>query len=106
MGGYMPPVSFPNRRDMDTDTRADFEPDVDFAALEGVAEQVGAYNQQGNEQFSEQISQDVEGLLYLGYLTTDVQVYGHHFTLKTLTRGERLAVAQVTKEYQDTLSLS
>lgn len=55
------------------------------------------------EDFDPRVYNDIEGLLYLGKLTSNVTIYGHAFVLKTLTRGERLAVTLVTKEYEDTL---
>lgn len=52
------------------------------------------------------ISQDVEGLLWLGKLTHNCTLYGHTFTLRTLTRGERLSVALFVREYEETLGLA
>lgn len=54
----------------------------------------------------EKISADVEGLLWLGKLTEDCSIFGHTFVLRTLTRGERLAVSLFVKEYEDTLGLA
>lgn len=58
------------------------------------------------DEFDERIGQDVEGLLWLGRLTSDVEIFGHSFTLRTLTRGERLACALFVHDYEDTLGLA
>lgn len=90
---------------------ADFEPDQRFLDLgDGVRisnDDDGQLvtNAVKADEFTN-IGQDIEGLLYLGYLTTDLEFYGHTFTLKTLTRGERLAVAQFAAEYEESLGLA
>lgn len=55
------------------------------------------------DEFDARHQNDVEGLLFLGFLTHEAQIFGHSFVLKTLTRGERLAATQVMQEYEDTL---
>lgn len=57
------------------------------------------------DEFDPSISNDVEGLLMLGYLTKNVSLFGHTFVLKTLTRGERLAVLTFCKEFEETLGI-
>lgn len=57
------------------------------------------------DEFDPSIANDVEGLLMLGYLTKNVAIFGHTFTLKTLTRGERLAVLTFCKEFEETLGI-
>ncbi len=49
---------------------------------------------------------DIEGLLYLGKLTQIVNVYGHDFTLNTLTTGEELAVSLLVKKWEGTVGIS
>ena len=88
----------------------DFEPDVDFAP---VGYQVDRDDESGQpflnaekaDEFDAKIHNDIEGLLYLGYLTSDIEVFGHRFTIKTLRRGERLACGLLVKEYEDTISM-
>lgn len=58
------------------------------------------------EEFDSRIGQDLEGLLYLGRLTSDCEIYGHSFTLRTLTRGERLAASLFVQEYESSLGLA
>lgn len=42
------------------------------------------------------------GLLYLGYLENEVELYGHRFRLCTPTQADRLKIGPVIKEYADT----
>lgn len=58
------------------------------------------------DSFDPRISNDIDGLLFLGRLTHDCEVFGHRFTLRTLTRGERLAISLLVREYEDTLGLA
>lgn len=58
------------------------------------------------DEFDSRIGQDLEGLLYLGRLTSDCEIFGHTFTLRTLTRGERLAAALFVQEYESSLGLA
>jgi len=55
------------------------------------------------DEFDPRHSNDVEGLLFLGKLTHNAEIFGHSFILKTLTRGERLATSLIVKEYEGTL---
>jgi hypothetical protein len=89
----------------------DFEPDPDFLSLDGVSLQNDPQgrlvaNAVEAEEFDPGISSDVEGLLLLGYLTHKSAIFGHTFILKTLTRGERLAVVQFVKEYEESLGIA
>jgi hypothetical protein len=58
------------------------------------------------EGFDEKISEDVEGMLWLGKLTHECTVFGHKIVLRTLTRGERLAVSLYVQEYENTIGLA
>lgn len=88
----------------------DFESDADFSRfglqLANADDGQLLVNAEKNDEFDERIRTDVEGLLFLGRLTHDCEIYGHSFTLRTLTRGERLAVAQFVREYEDSLGLA
>jgi hypothetical protein len=55
------------------------------------------------EEFGTEISQAVEGLVYLGRLEKEVEFCGHTFGLKTLTAHEELAAASAVQEYRGTL---
>jgi len=57
------------------------------------------------DEFPPASEEAINGLLWLGYLTDSFTLFGHQFTIKTLTRGDRLAVAQVTKEWEETLGM-
>lgn len=53
--------------------------------------------------FNDEISEDVSGLLHLGYLTGSFEVLGHTFVLRTLTLAEELAVGQIVNDYAATV---
>ena len=54
-------------------------------------------------EFGTEISQSVEGLIFLGRLTKDVEWCGHTFGLKTLTVNEEMAAAAAVQEFRSTL---
>jgi hypothetical protein len=54
--------------------------------------------------FDPRISDEVQGLLYLGAIQQEVQLYGHTFVLRTLRAGEELEVGLLVKKYQDSIS--
>lgn len=94
-----------------SDQLVDFEPDVDFSAAEApsgfqFSPDGTTLNAIESDKFPPNVSQDVEGLLWLGYLTDTFDLYGHRFVIKTLTRGERLIVSQLVKEFENTLGLA
>lgn len=94
-------------------SQIDFEQDQDFGRADGPSGYtVGRdesdqpfLNAEKAEEFDTRISNDVEGLLFLGYLTSDIEVFGHKLTIKTLRRGERLACALLIHEYSETLGV-
>jgi len=58
------------------------------------------------ETFPDQSMEAVHGLLWLGYLSEEVHLFGHSFTIKTLTRGDRLVVSLITKDWEETLGMA
>ena len=89
----------------------DFEPDQNILALDGV--HLGndpdgrlVANAVEADEFDPRIGSDIEGLLFLGYLTQSASIFGHHFVLKTLRRGERLAALQFVQPYEETLGIA
>src|SRR5574340_294822 len=91
-----------------TDTDYDYEPDQDYTAAE--APLGFAFNEAGDaleaveaDKFPERSMEPVEGLLWLGYLSEDLELYGHRFTIRTLTRGDKLIVTLMVKEWEETL---
>lgn len=91
-----------------------FEKDPDFlATLAPPSDQApfgysfdeGVLNANPAEEFPAQANQDVDGLLFLGYLTDAFDVYGHKFVIRTLRRGEKLAVGKIVQEYTETVGL-
>lgn len=61
---------------------------------------------QGFDSFPPDIREDVDGLVWLGYLEDDFEFCGHQFTIRTLRGDEELLAAQLTKEYVETLGQS
>jgi len=55
-------------------------------------------------EFPSEVEEDVTGLMFLGALSSSFDLFGHHFTLKTLRAGEELICAQIVKEYEGTLA--
>lgn len=90
----------------------DFESDQDFSSTFGGINLANApdgslvVTSEKHDEFDSRITSDIEGLLFLGRLTHDCDIYGHSFTLRTLTRGERLAISLLVREYEDTLGLA
>lgn len=55
------------------------------------------------DRFPDEINEDVDGLIWLGYLEDTVDYCGHEFVLRTIRSEEQLLAALVTKEYTETL---
>lgn len=58
------------------------------------------------DQFPDDVVEDVEGLLWLGYLEDSFEFCGHHFVIRTLRGDEEILAGLVTKEYVETLGQS
>lgn len=89
----------------------DFEQDADLLRTTGLDlsnDEDGALlvNAVEADEFDPRHANDIEGLLYLGYLTHKCTIFGHEFVLKTLTRGERLATTLVAKEFENSLGIA
>lgn len=61
---------------------------------------------EGFAQFPDRVQEDVEGLIWLGYLEEAFDFCGHNFVIRTLRGEEELLAAAVTKEYVETLGQS
>lgn len=68
--------------------------------------QVEQDQEEGFAQFPDRVQEDVEGLIWLGYLEDAFDFCGHHFVIRTLRGEEELLAAAVTKEYVETLGQS
>lgn len=66
-----------------------------FGEPEGPAESL--------DDFPDEIREDVEGLIWLGYLTDSFEIYGHHFVIRTLRGDEELLASLICKEWVETL---
>jgi len=54
------------------------------------------------DEFPPQITQAVDGLMWLGHLEEEVKFAGHTFILRTLKASEELEAALLAKDYLDT----
>lgn len=57
-------------------------------------------------EFDPRYRSDFDGLLYLGALTDSFEWAGHSFTIKSLTVGDLLEVARISKDWEDTMGAS
>lgn len=53
--------------------------------------------------FDPKYAEPFKGLAYVGALQTEFDWVGHHFVIRTLRDGEKLAIAQIIKQYADTM---
>lgn len=53
--------------------------------------------------FDQKYADQFTGLLYIGALSDEFEWLGHRFVIRTLRDGEKLAVAQIIKPYQETM---
>ena len=58
---------------------------------------------EGLDRFPDEIVDDVDGLIWLGYLEDTIDYCGHEFVIRTIRSEEQLLAALVTKEYTETL---
>lgn len=58
---------------------------------------------QGFEDFDPRIRENVEGLMYLGFLEDQFSFCGHEFVIRTLRGDEELLASLVCKEFVETL---
>lgn len=57
---------------------------------------------EGIPEFDPRFREPFTGLLYVGALTKDATVYGHHFTLATPTQTERLQMGPIIQPFAQT----
>ena len=90
---------------MSDDVRQDFVPDPDFSQLID-APNVSPVGEESDRLFPKEIEHEVEGLLYLGALSTVETIWGHTFEIHTLKAGEELVRDQIVSEYEGMLGQS
>jgi len=56
------------------------------------------------DRFPDEVTEDVDGLLWLGYLEDVVEFCGHEFVIRTLRLEEDMLAGLLTKEYKDSMS--
>lgn len=61
---------------------------------------------EGFDSFPDQVRDDVEGLIWLGFLQDSFSFCGHDFVIRTLRGDEELLASLVTKEFVETLGQS
>lgn len=55
------------------------------------------------DRFPDEVAEDVDGLIWLGYLENSVEFCGHDFVIRTLRMEEEMLAALISKDYIDTL---
>jgi len=55
-------------------------------------------------EFDPRYKEPFQGLLYIGALTAEFELWGHHFSIATPTQTERLQIGLVMRDYADTIS--
>jgi hypothetical protein len=68
----------------------------DFGEIEGPKE--------GLEGFPTEVRENVEGLMFLGYLEDSFEFCGHQFVIHTLRGDEELLAGLITKDFVNTMS--
>lgn len=57
-----------------------------------------------DDRFPEEVIEDVDGLLWLGYLDAEVEFCGHDFVIRTLRLEEEMLASLMTKEYSNSMA--
>ena len=57
-----------------------------------------------DDEFSEDVAESVDGLLWLGYLEDKIEFCGHEFVIRTLRLEEEMLAGLITKEYAESMS--
>jgi hypothetical protein len=56
------------------------------------------------DRFPDEVVQDVDGLLWLGFLEETVEFCGHEFVIRTLKLEDEMLAGLATKDYKDSVS--
>ena len=56
------------------------------------------------DRFPDEVVDDVDGLLWLGFLEDTVEFCGHEFVIRTLKLEDEMLAGLVTKDYKDSVS--
>lgn len=57
-----------------------------------------------NDGFPDEVVDDVDGLLWLGFLEDEFQFCGHDFVIRTLRLEDEMVAGLASKDYKDSLS--
>lgn len=83
-------------------TAPPLEPEAPAGALPGTEATIEAESKPILPVFNEKHKLPLEGLLYLGRLEREFSWGGHRFQIKTLTSGDRMQLASLTRPYMGT----
>lgn len=67
-------------------------------------EQENSVVEENEDRFPEEVSEIVDGLLWLGYLDDTIEFCGHEFVIRTLRLEEEMLAGLLAKEYAGTIS--
>jgi hypothetical protein len=56
------------------------------------------------DRFPDDVIEDVDGLLWLGYLDSVIEFCGHEFVIRTLRLEEEMLAGLLTKEYSESMA--
>lgn len=59
---------------------------------------------ESEDRFPEEVIDDVEGLLWLGYLEDSFDFCGHNFVIRTLKLEDEMVAGLAAKDYEDSIS--
>lgn len=59
---------------------------------------------ESNDRFPEEVVDDVDGLLWLGYLEDSFDFCGHNFVIRTLKLEDEMVAGLAAKDYEDSIS--
>jgi hypothetical protein len=84
-------------------TARDFQRE-DVIEEETLAPQSDPPSDYAPREFDPRHKETFQGLLYIGALTADFELWGHRFSIATPTQTERLQIGLVMRDYADTVS--
>jgi hypothetical protein len=55
------------------------------------------------DRFPDEVANDVDGLMWLGFLEDTIEFCGHEFVIRTLKLEDEMLAGLVTKDYKDSV---
>lgn len=93
------PVSAPEAPEADESASSEVEVREDEAEGKSVSPLL-----EPPREFDERFKDPFKGLLYLGYLTSEFQIFGHDFKIATPSQMEKLELGNVMRNYKDAIT--